>query len=238
MNRPTSRRAQLALNLHLRDASSFENFLQGTNREVVELVRALSTNESQPPSRWLYLWGESGTGKTHLLEAACLRRQQQGRRACYYLSMQDRSALAPELLDDLGTDALVCLDDVEQLAGDRPWEQSLLGMYERLRTDGGTLIVAARTNPASLAFSLQDLATRLSAGLVYQLHPLTDTEKVIALRERAGRRGVEMSEEVAEYLLSRYPRDLHSLFHLLDRLDSATLAAQRRLTIPFLRSLE
>ncbi len=100
------------------------------------------------------------------------------------------------------------------------------------------LVVAASAGPMALGLKLPDLATRLAAGLVYQLQPLSDEEKIAALRLRAERRGMEMGEDVAHYLLTRYPRDLHSLFALLDKLDTATLAAQRRLTIPFLRGLE
>jgi DnaA family protein len=100
------------------------------------------------------------------------------------------------------------------------------------------LVLAARHSPAAIGLKLADLATRLAAGLVYQLKPLSDPEKIAALRLRAQRRGLEMTEEVANYLLARFPRDTHSLFALLDKLDTATLVAQRRLTIPFLRGLE
>jgi DnaA family protein len=117
-------------------------------------------------------------------------------------------------------------------------EPYVLALYERLRAQGGMLILAASASPVAIGLKLADLATRLAAGLVYQLQPLSDAEKISALRLRAQRRGLEMTEEVANYLLTRFPRDMHSLFALLDRLDTATLAAQRRLTIPFLRGLE
>jgi len=107
----------------------------------------------------------------------------------------------------------------------------LFALYERLRAQGGMLVLAARPGPAAIGLRLADLATRLSAGLVYQLQPLSDVEKIAALRLRAQRRGLDMTEEVANYLLTRFPRDMHSLFALLDKLDTATLAAQRRLTI-------
>lgn len=231
--------AQLALNLRLRDASSFENYLVGRNREVVErlqgTVRKLR-GASHPPSSWLFLWGEPGTGKTHLLEAVCRVAQEQGH-AALYVSLSERAAFTPALFDDVEQIPLVCVDNIDAIAGDAIWEAALFALYERLRAQGGMLILAARSSPAAIGYKLADLATRLSAGLVYQLQPLSDKEKVAALRLRAQRRGFEMSEEVANYLLTRFPRDTHSLFTLLDRLDSATLAAQRRLTIPFLRNL-
>jgi len=237
---PLSPRRQLPLNLKLRDASSFENFFAGRNREAVERLRK-SVREladaPQSPASWLYLWGESGCGKTHLLEAACRAAQAVGLTSIY-IPLSEKSALSPALLEDVEQTALVCVDDIERVAGDAAWEAALFVLYERLRAQGAMLIAAASAGPMALGLKLPDLATRLAAGLVYPLQPLSDDEKIAALRLRAERRGMEMGEDVAHYLLTRYPRDLHSLFALLDRLDTATLAAQRRLTIPFLRDLK
>jgi len=233
-------REQLALNLRLRDASSFENYFVARNREAVErLQRAMQNLGGAPhtPASWLYLWGEPGTGKTHLLEAACRAAQEQGH-APLYVPLAEKTGLTPALLEDVEEVPLVCVDDVEAIAGDAAWEAALFALYERLRAHGGMLVLAARTSPAAIGLKLADLATRLAAGLVYQLQPLTDAEKIAALRLRAQRRGLDMTEEVANYLLTRFSRDTHSLFALLDKLDTATLAAQRRLTIPFLRGLE
>jgi DnaA family protein len=239
MSRPTSGHEQLALNLRLRDASSFENYFVARNREAVErlqqAVRSLGDTPHAPAS-WLYLWGESGTGKTHLLEAACRAAQEQGY-APLYVPLAEKAGFSTALLEDVEQVPLVCVDDVDAIAGDTTWEAALFALYEHLRAHGGMLVLAASNSPAAIGLQLADLATRLAAGLVYQLQPLSDAEKISALRLRAQRRGLEMTEEVARYLLTRFPRDLHSLFALLDRLDSATLAAQRRLTIPFLRDL-
>ena len=235
-----SGRAQLALNLRLRDASSFENYLVTRNREAVErLQRAVQGLGSAPqaPASWLYLWGEPGTGKTHLLEAACRAAQERGQ-SPLYVPLAEKADFTTALLEDVEQVPLVCVDDVDAIAGDAAWEAALFALYEHLRAHGGMLVLAARSSPAAIGLGLADLATRLAAGLVYQLAPLADQEKIAALRLRAQRRGLEMTEEVANYLLTRFPRDLPSLFALLDRLDTTTLAAQRRLTIPFLRGLE
>lgn len=237
---PRSPRGQLALNLRLRDASSFANFFAGRNREAVEHVRQAARDIKRTPhatSSWLYLWGEAGSGKTHLLEAACRAAQEAGI-APIYVPLKDKAGLSPAMLEDAEQSLLVCVDDVDAIAGDPQWERALFALYEHLRASNGMLILAAHGNPAALGLKLPDLATRLAAGLVYQLQPLSDEEKISALRLRAQRRGMEMGEDVARYLLNRYPRDLHSLFALLDKLDAAALAAQRRLTIPFLRGLE
>ena len=231
---------QLALNLRLRDASSFENYFVARNREAVErlqqAVRGLSV-VSQAPASWLLLWGEPGTGKTHLLEAACRRAQALGHTPLY-VPLAEKADFTTALLEDAELAPLVCVDDVDAIAGDSKWEAALFALYERLRAQGGMLVLAASASPSAIGLKLADLATRLAAGLVYQLKPLSDAEKIAALRLRAQRRGLEMTEEVANYLLTRFPRDTHSLFALLDRLDTVTLVAQRRLTIPFLRGLE
>jgi len=236
----TSGREQLALNLRLRDASSFENYFVARNREAADrlqhAVRSLSSAPHAPAS-WLYLCGEPGTGKTHLLEAACRAAQEQGQ-APLYVPLADKADFTTALLEDVEQVPLVCVDDVDAIAGDATWEAALFALYEHLRAHGGMLMLAARSSPAAIGLKLADLATRLAAGLVYQLQPLSDAEKIAALRLRAQRRGLAMTEEVANYLLTRFPRDMHSLFALLDKLDTATLAAQRRLTIPFLRGLE
>jgi DnaA family protein len=183
------------------------------------------------------LWGEAGTGKTHLLEAACRAAQELGY-APLYVPLAEKTNFTTALFEDVEQIPLVCVDNVDAIAGDAVWEAALFALYERLRAQGGMLILAAGTSPAATGLKLADLATRLSAGLVYQLQPLSDEEKIDALRLRAQRRGLELTEEVASYLLTRFSRDTHSLFTLLDRLDTATLAAQRRLTIPFLRNLK
>ena len=234
-------RRQLALNLRLRDASSFENFRAGPNREPVDyLVQALAALDARTPvpaASWVFLWGEAGSGKTHLLEAACRAAQARDRLAAY-VPLREHATLTPAFLEDLDQAALVCVDDIDAVAGNGDWERALFALYERLRAHGGLLLVAGRSAPAALGLKLPDLASRLAAGRVYALQSLTDADKNAVLRARARSRGLEMSEEVAAYLLARYPRDLHSLFALLDRLDAAALAAQRRLTIPFVRSIE
>lgn len=228
---------QLPLGLKLRDSSGFQNYLAGQNRELVDRCRALALAPESRPADWIFLWGDSGAGKTHLLEAVC-HAAGSANRSPIYLSLRSLAADAWPVLDGIEMNRPVCIDDVEAIAGLRDWEQGLFALYERLRISNGILVSAGRFNPASLRFGLRDLSTRLGAGLVYQIHPINDEEKISALRLRANHRGLELSDEVGRYLLGRFPRDTHSLFALLDRLDSASLAAQRRLTIPFLRSLE
>lgn len=228
---------QLTLNLRLRDASSFANFYSAANREAVERLGGLLR---EPPAdtgpRSLFLWGERASGKTHLLEAAC--------RAVYghgavplYLPLGD-SGIAPGVLEAAEQAFLICLDDVQCVTGNRAWESALFALFELSRASGARLVASATAAPARLGLAMPELATRFAWGAVYQLQALADADKLEAIRLRAHNRGLELSAEVMRYILNRYPRDLCSLFALLDRIDVAALATQRRVTIPFLRQLE
>lgn len=236
MTGPASAHPQLALNVRLRDDSAFDNFLAARNAEAFDRVVAFAVPAPGLPAL-LYLWGERGAGKTHLLEAACRERHARGER-CVYLPLADAGQFAPALLDELEQAALVCLDDLDAVAGERAWETALFALIERAKASGARLLVAAAANPRHLGLAMPELRTRLGAGWVYQLHALNDDEKLSALGQRARLRGLELPDEVARYILARHARDAHAVFALLDRLDRAALAAQRRLTIPFVRGFE
>lgn len=228
---------QLALNLRLRDGSSLANFCSTDNGEVLERLRALlHAPQAAASPRSLFLWGERASGKTHLLEAACRAVHARGE-VPLYLPLGE-PGLRPDVLQEAEQAFLICLDDVERVAGDRDWESALFALYELSRASGARLAAAAAGAPAHLGFIMPELATRFGWGPVYQLRPLGDTEKREAVRLRANNRGLDLSAEVMRYILNRYPRDLNSLFALLDRIDVAALASQRRITIPFLRQLE
>jgi DnaA family protein len=231
---------QLSLNLRLKDASSFGNFLTGPNREALEQLRAAvvqAATQADAKPAMIYLWGAEGSGKTHLLQAACRLAQELGV-APAYIPLADVVALEPSLLEGLEETPLVCLDDVERIAGRTEWEAALFSLVERRRSSGGMLAVGASTPPDRLGLKLPDLASRFAWGTTYAMQPLSDAQKLEAVQLRARHRGFEMPEDVARYILSRYPRDLVSLFDLLDRIDEASLTQQRRVTIPFLRELE
>ena len=231
---------QLALNLRLKDGSSFSNYFPGPNREALERLRAAvvaAATREKALDKMLFLWGTEGGGKSHLLQAACRLAQELGM-APVYVPLAEAAELSPSLLEDAEKAPLVCLDDVERIAGRTDWEAALFSLTERMRAAGGLQVCAANVPPGRLRLRLPDLTSRLAWGTVYALQPLGDAEKLEAVRLRARNRGFELPEDVVQYILSRYPRDMRSLFDLLDRIDRASLTHQRRVTIPFLRELE
>jgi len=132
---------------------------------------------------------------------------------------------------------LVCLDDFERVAGDEHWERALFRLVNGLYLAGGRLVVAAAGAPAEVGIRLPDLLSRCQALTRFRLRYLDDEERLEALRARAAFRGFDLPADTARYLLRRVPRDMGRLMALLDRLDTASLAASRRLTIPFVRKV-
>ncbi len=220
---------QLSLGLSIRPSVDFASFIVGRNGEAVSRLRT-------PQDPFVYLWGESGSGKSHLLQAACQQAHREERLPAY-LPLKSEREIDPEMLQGLEGYALVCLDDLERIAGEAAWERAIFNLFNLLRENGGQLLVAADRPPASLPIALPDLASRLTWGPCYHLLPLDDEERLELLLRSAERRGMSMSVETASFLLQRTPRDIHFLTLLMDRLDTASLAAQRRLTIPFVREI-
>ncbi len=224
---------QLPLHFAWREGLHFANYCPGDNRPAVAALRAAAEGAGE---RFVTLWGGAGLGKSHLLQAACEAAARQGRRGAY-LPLAELAALSPAVLEGLEGLDLVCVDDLQAVAGEAAWEEALFHLYNRLREADGSLIAAADASPAGLPLRLPDLTSRLAWGPVYRLQPLGDADRAAALQARAAGRGLQLPDEVAAYLLRHCARDLPSLYALLDRLDQASLAEQRRLTIPFVRGL-
>jgi DnaA family protein len=215
---------QLALGIRLRAEALFASFWPGENAEVVAALQAAAAAP-------LWLWGAQGTGKTHLLQAVCAAA---GETAAYF-PLNRSLALPPEALAGYERTPLLCVDDVDAVAGDPAWERALFRLFNEAADLGSRLIFAAAAAPRQSPWLLEDWRSRAAACIVYQLRELDDGGRIAALQLRAAQRGLQLPDETAEYLLKRMPRDLHSLFEVLDRLDEASLVAQRRLTIPFIR---
>ncbi|VXB81622.1 ATPase regulatory factor involved in DnaA inactivation [Pseudomonas sp. 8AS] len=227
---------QLPLGVRLRDDATFANYYPGANAAALGYVERLCEADAGWTESLIYLWGSEGVGRSHLLQAACLRFEQRGE-AVVYLPLAEVADYGPELLDNLEQCELVCLDDLEAVAGRPEWEEALFHLFNRLRDSGRRLLIAAAAAPRELPIGLADLQSRLTLALVFQLHALSDEDKLRALQLRASRRGLHLTDEVGRFILNRGERSMSALFELLERLDQASLQAQRKLTIPFLKEV-
>ena len=200
-----------------------------------ELVKLLAELAEDTASDWLYLAGAEGSGKTHLLLAACAHARA-GQHDASYLPLASLAGRVGEALAGQARAALVCIDGVEAVAGRRDDEVALFHFHNAARAAGARVLYAAVAMPAALPFALPDLRSRLEQCTRITLEPLDETGRREVLRQRAARRGLELDEAVLDWLFRRVGRDLGSLTALLDRLDRASLSAQRRITVPFLRA--
>jgi DnaA family protein len=223
---------QLPLGVRLPDRALFESFLPGPNAEALAHARAIAGGEARGPA---WLSGPGGAGKTHLLQATCAAASAHMRVG--YLPLAALAHHGIGVLDGLGQLQCLCLDDLERVAGELAWERGLFAVLREIDDAGGALLAAARTPPALLPWALPDLGSRFAAGAVFALRTLAEAEQHAALELRARLRGLELPEETWQWLRRRYPRDMRRLYELLDTLDTAALAAQRRLTVPFIREV-
>lgn len=221
---------QLPLALRYPPDQRFDTYVAAPDGALAQL-RAVAEGRS---GDWVYLAGPPGVGKTHLLLAACAAAEAAGRRAVY-LPLVAAAGRLRDALHALEGNDLLALDGLDVIAGCREDEVALFDAHNRARAAGVTVLYAARENPDALALGLPDLRSRLSQCTRVTLSPLEDEGRREVLRQRAQRRGLVLEEAALDWLLKRVGRDLAGLTGLLDRLDRASLAAKRRVTVPFLR---
>ncbi len=219
--------------LSLKQTASLDNYIPGDNIQAISEVSSCAQAKS---GKYLYLWGCNDTGKTHLATAAAKMADGNGVAAAF-IPLSKATELSPEMLDDIEQMDLVCLDDIQAIAGDRSWEEALFHLFNRAKEQNTNLIITSDSSPSNLQINLPDLVSRLASGISYRLAPLNDTAKINLLIDKANERAMGLTPETASYILKNYSRNISSLLEFLDKLDQASLAAQRKLTIPFVRSL-
>jgi DnaA-homolog protein len=223
---------QLPLGVRLPDRAVFVSFLSGRNGQAVDHLRRVADARVCGPS---WLCGPPGAGKTHLLQAVSTQASTTMRTG--YIPLKELTRLGVGVLEGLQQIECLCIDDIDQVVGQRDWERALFGVLQGIEESGGRLVAAAQSPPALLRWALPDLGSRFSASAVFQLRLLDEDEQQAALQLRARLRGFELPDETSRWLQRRYPRDMRKLYGLLDTLDEAALVAQRRLTIPFIREV-
>ncbi len=225
---------QLLLPIHQIDDETFATFNSDNNLLLLNSVRK---NFSQLQQPFFYLWGETGTGKTHFLKAAVNEFLRAQRRAIY-VPLSKSCYFSPAVLENLEQKELVCLDDLQSVIGDPEWEVAIFDLINRIKETKKTLLLmSADQSPTSLNVKLPDLASRLTWGEIYQLSTLNEAQKRQVLQENARMRGIELPEETTNFLLKRMDRDLKTLSETLSILDKASLQAKRKLTIPFVKEV-
>lgn len=222
---------QLPLGVRLADRAVFESFLPASNGEALEHARRAAAGE--PGLSWIC--GPAGAGKTHLLQAVCAAAGAARRTA--YVPLGELAHLGVEMLGGLPQIQCLAIDDVDAVLGHIEWERALFSLVREAAESGATLLLAADRPPALIRWALADLGSRCGAAAIVPLRALGESEQQEALRLRARLRGLELPEETSRWLQRRFPRDMRQLYALLDTLDEAALAAQRRLTVPFIREV-
>ena len=229
MNSPSE---QLPLAVQLRDDATFSNFYAGDNGLCLAALQGQLTGGDG----YIYIHGSRDSGRSHLLQAACHKAETLQLAAVYLPLKELQDYSANDLLEGLETMSLVCLDDIDAVIADADWQQSLFHFFNRLRDNGAALLIAGSSNVGALNIALADLASRLSWGTVFHLHQLSDEQRIAAIKMRAMHRGLELSDDVAQYIYNRTQRDTDSLIEVLNKLDAASLQQQRKLTTPFVKS--
>lgn len=223
---------QILLPLESRRPDRFEDFIPGPNQNVVAaLLELLQSGEG-----CLYIRGPEGSGKSHLLNAVCNFAQERDMQA-FYISLGNVPDAAADGLAGLEEMDVVCLDDIDRIAGKPSWENALFHFFNRIRANRGRLVVSSSQALSSLHFQLPDLVSRLAWGLRLQLEPLDDLGKEEVLRHKAAALGIDLPAEVVNYLLNRGSRNVSSLLARLEAVRVAALTGKRKITVPLVREV-
>lgn len=226
--------SQLVLGVKLRDDARFDNFHGDRNAAAAARLRGIFEQPSPVPA--VLLCGDADTGKSHLLQAVCHLAERRGQSALC-VSVEELLPFGPDALAGLENQSVICLDDLDLIAGRENWEEAVFHLYNRVNDRGGQMVISLSDVPGELPFLLPDLASRLRHGLTIQLGINRDADRLRILMARAEQRGLVFGDDVAVFILRRAPRKLGDLLAILDRLDENSLRAQRRLTIPFVKSV-
>lgn len=224
---------QFPLEFEFQANHGFNSFFSTPNDEVIKQLKNLVLGVGE---RQIFLYGEKSLGKSHLLQACCQLAHQNGMNSFYYPFNQKKLPVL-SMFEGLETIKLVCLDDIDQILGNLDWEQTLLNFINQQLTHHHRLILTAFSPPHDLHVKLTDLRDQLNASVILKLNPLNQDEIISALIHKANYMGINIPQKVGVFLVTHYANDLSSLWVLLEQLDKATLSAQRKLTIPFLKQL-
>lgn len=218
---------QLTLGVRLDDFARFENFyVVENNRHLISELKGIFS--------MLYVWGPECSGRTHLLQALC-HKESAIANSAIYIPLAERQNFSPAVLEGLAALDLICLDDIQSIAGDVLWEYSLFNIFNEAKENGTRMLVSSNCSPQESPIVLRDLRSRLQSISVFKLADMSDEQAIEALKFRAKKRGMELNEITAEYIYRRSNRSIDQLMTLLNELDRVSLRSQRKLTIPLVK---
>ncbi|TCS42648.1 DnaA regulatory inactivator Hda [Reinekea marinisedimentorum] len=224
---------QIPLHMSFREDAVFEDYLPGQNAVAVGMLRQSLANLSE---HLVFLWGAKGCGVSHLLQASVNDLQLQGLDAAY-LPLSECYDFGPEALEGLDVLDAVAIDDIDMIADNPEWAEGLFHFYNRMRDSGRLILVGGQCSPLQMTLTLADLKSRLSSGLTLQLVAMSDEERTDWVVWKGRKRGLVIERDVAEFLILRHNQNMHEMVNTFDLLDEASLAEQRRLTIPFVKQV-
>ncbi len=222
---------QIPLPLRLSTNTTFANYIAGNNAATIHFLANLVQGNEEMQT---LLWCKHQYGKSHLLQAACHAAVATGKKPAY-IPLKKFTDFESELLQGLDQLDLVCIDDIHLVVADTCWENQLFQLINRCRESGARLVISSRIHPSEMNIELEDLRSRLLWGAVFHLKKLTDGELLAAIMSRAAEKGMDLSHDVAAYLLKHCPRNLTELYSVVDKLDEESLVQKRRVTLPLVR---
>jgi DnaA family protein len=225
---------QFLLPIELQQEQRFNNFVVGENRELID---ALVSESESDGFRGIWIYGEASSGRSHLLRSKCRASRQPSNYVGCKDFAGDADALASALTNSLRYGAVVAIDDIGVLLGERECEELVLGIYQRLIGSAGTMLISHGESSLLTQFGLADLGSRMRALMNFSIKPLNDQDKATLLEQRAKARGFKISRPVLNYWLTHGPRSMAALLDDLEALDRATLQRKQRLTVPLLKQV-
>lgn len=218
--------SQLTLKIALLDGFDFDSFYpMPENRDALALLHSAFWQSFQQ----VFLYGDTGSGKSHLLQACCYKAQEYSDSASY-LSLKQLAPYGVRVLEGLDQCALLAIDDLDYIVGDLAWETAVFHLINRCRQNGQPLLLAAHQNPHQLHCQLADLGSRLIWGPAYRIYNLDEGSALEAFKWRAYKRGLQLPEHIIKYLNKHFPKDIQSLMFILDELDKVSLHKGRKIT--------
>ncbi|NVJ66096.1 MAG: DnaA regulatory inactivator Hda [Gammaproteobacteria bacterium] len=226
---------QLPLDFELKVDATFDNFIEGDNALLVRELNKISLGEPE----FLYFYGAAGTGKSHLLQALAHTTADQDAFNLAYLPLNSEMVV-PQMLAGFDSFDCVCLDDFQTIL-EKPdaaaWQESLFHLYNKLKEQNKSLVIAANEAPTGLPLQLQDLKSRLSAMFIHEIKSLSEQDKLLFIKRKSNEKGLALSDDLANFILARSKRDLESINASLEKLDAASLQAKRKITKPFIKEV-